>query len=71
VTQHNLGAVLATLGEREGGTARLQEAVEAFRAALAEFEAAGAGRSAAAARRNLARAAAVLAERRGRAAAGG
>jgi hypothetical protein len=32
----NLGAALASLGEREGGTARLEEAVAAYRAALEE-----------------------------------
>jgi tetratricopeptide (TPR) repeat protein len=36
-TQNNLGNVLATLGEREGGTAHLEEAVTAFRDALKEF----------------------------------
>jgi len=36
LTQTNLGAALWTLGEREGGTARLEEAVAAFRAALQE-----------------------------------
>ncbi len=36
VTQNNLGNALATLGERESGTARLEEAVAAYRAALAE-----------------------------------
>ena len=35
-TQNNLGAALATLGERESGTARLEEAVAAYRAALQE-----------------------------------
>src|SRR5215207_9125933 len=34
--QNNLGAALQTLGARESGTARLEEAVEAFRAALQE-----------------------------------
>ncbi len=34
MTQNNLGIVLASLGERESGTARLDEAVAAFRAAL-------------------------------------
>jgi hypothetical protein len=34
--QNNLGATLATLGERERGTARLDEAVAAYRAALEE-----------------------------------
>ena len=33
-TQNNLGNALAMLGERESGTARLAEAVAAFRAAL-------------------------------------
>src|SRR5262249_22737860 len=35
-TQTNLGAALETLGERESGTARLEEAVAAYRAALQE-----------------------------------
>ena len=35
-TQNNLGAALRTLGERESGTARLEVAVAAFRAALTE-----------------------------------
>jgi tetratricopeptide (TPR) repeat protein len=35
--QMNLGAALGVLGEREGGTARLEEAVAAFREALQEF----------------------------------
>ncbi len=33
---HNLGIALVTLGERESGTARLDEAVSAYRAALTE-----------------------------------
>jgi tetratricopeptide (TPR) repeat protein len=37
MTQNNLGIALATLGDRESGTARLEEAVTAFRAALREF----------------------------------
>ena len=36
MTQNNLGNALATLGERETGTARLEEAVAAYRAALEE-----------------------------------
>jgi tetratricopeptide (TPR) repeat protein len=36
-TQMNLGGALARLGERESGTARLEEAVAAFRAALEEL----------------------------------
>ena len=35
-TQHNLGDALRALGEREAGTARLEEAVAAYRAALEE-----------------------------------
>jgi tetratricopeptide (TPR) repeat protein len=36
-TQNNLGAALRALGERESGTARLEEAVAAYRAALEEW----------------------------------
>jgi Tetratricopeptide repeat len=36
-TQNNLGTALWNLGEREIGTARLEEAVTAFRAALKEY----------------------------------
>ncbi|QLH41081.1 MAG: tetratricopeptide repeat protein [Defluviicoccus sp.] len=36
-TQNNLGIALATLGERESDTARLEDAVAAYRAALREF----------------------------------
>ena len=36
MTQNNLGSALKTLGEREGGTARLEEAVAGYRAALEE-----------------------------------
>ena len=36
MTQNNLGTALSTLGERESGTARLEEAVAAYRAALQE-----------------------------------
>ena len=35
-TQNNLGTALTTLGERESGTARLEQAVDAYRAALLE-----------------------------------
>ena len=35
-TQNNLGSALLTLGERESGTARLEEAVAAYRVALEE-----------------------------------
>ena len=37
MTQNNLGVALWTLGQREGGTARLKEAVVAYRAALEEW----------------------------------
>jgi transcriptional regulator with XRE-family HTH domain len=37
MTQHNLGIALSRLGERESGTARLEEAVAAYRDALKEF----------------------------------
>jgi tetratricopeptide (TPR) repeat protein len=36
MTQNNLGIALQTLGERESGTARLEQAVAAYRAALEE-----------------------------------
>ena len=37
MTQNNLGNALETLGERESGTARLEEAVAAYREALKEW----------------------------------
>jgi hypothetical protein len=37
MTQMNLGNALLALGQRETGTARLEQAVEAYRAALTEF----------------------------------
>ena len=36
-TQNNLGNALQSLGERESGTARLEEAVAAYREALKEW----------------------------------
>ena len=36
VTQNNLGNALRTLGERENGTARLEQAVSTYKAALEE-----------------------------------
>ena len=44
-TQNNLGNALRTLGERESGTGRLEEAVQAYRAALEEFTAEGLSRN--------------------------
>ena len=37
MTQNNLGNALSMLGERESGTARLEEAVVAYRAPLLEW----------------------------------
>ena len=37
MTQNNLGVTLWRLGERESGTARLEEAIKAYQAALAEY----------------------------------
>jgi hypothetical protein len=37
MTQNNLGDAPTALGERESGTARLEEAVAAYRAALEEW----------------------------------
>jgi hypothetical protein len=37
MTQNNLGTALERLGERESGTARLEEAVAAYREALQEW----------------------------------
>jgi hypothetical protein len=39
MVEANLGMALATLGDREGGTARLKEAVVAYQAALEELDA--------------------------------
>ena len=36
-TQNNLGNALTTLGQRESGTARLEQAVAAYRDALQEY----------------------------------
>jgi hypothetical protein len=36
-TQNNLGSALQTLGARESGTTRLEEAVKAYKAALEEM----------------------------------
>jgi hypothetical protein len=37
MTQHNLGNFFVMLGERESGTAWLEEAVTAYRAALQDL----------------------------------
>ncbi len=64
-TQNNLGNALATLGQRESGTARLEEAAAAFRAALEVFELAGAEHYIDMVKENLERAETLLRERRG------
>ena len=60
MTHNNLGNVLHSLGERESGTARLEEAVAAYRAALEVFEASGASYYTNHTRENLARAEILL-----------
>jgi exonuclease VII small subunit len=40
-TQNNLGTALSTLGERESGTARLEEAIAAYRNAYDLYREAG------------------------------
>jgi hypothetical protein len=62
-TQNNLGTALSRLGERESGTARLEEAIEAYRVALETFIAAGADYYAVTCRENLDGAQALLAKR--------
>ena len=60
MTQNNLGNALLRLGERESGTARLEEAVAAYRAAIEAFPGAGS----AATMEKLRQAERILAERR-------
>ena len=62
-TQNNLGLALARLGERESGTARLEEAVAAYRAALEERTREGAPLQWAATHNNLGNALVRLGER--------
>ena len=64
MTQNNLGSALRALGERESGTARLEEAVAAYDAALAVFVAAGADHYIEVCRRNRDRVLELIAERR-------
>ena len=63
MTQNNLGNALQTLGARESGTARLEQAVEAFRAALEEYTADESPRYHDTAQNNLDRALRKLRER--------
>jgi tetratricopeptide (TPR) repeat protein len=62
-TQMNLGNALARLGERESGTARLEEAVAAFRDVVKEYTPARAPLDWAAAQMNLGNTLRVLGER--------
>jgi hypothetical protein len=63
MAQVDLGAALETLGERESGTARLEEAVAAYRAALEERTRARVPLDWATTQMDLGNALAVLAER--------
>ena len=62
-TQNNLGNALQALGERESGTARLEEAVAAYRAALEEWTRERVPLEWAATQNNLGNALQVLGER--------
>jgi hypothetical protein len=64
MTQNNLGTALSTLGERESGTVRLEEAVAAYRAALEEWTRAAAPHWHGIAQRNLAGCVVLLEQRR-------
>ena len=64
-TQNNLGTALWDLGERENGTAKLEEAVTAFSEVLGVYQAAKADYYIQVVSQNLARAEALLAKRRG------
>jgi hypothetical protein len=65
MTQNNLGAALSALGERDPGTARLEEAVAAYRAALEVATPETHHRLSRLATDGLARVEALLAARRG------
>jgi tetratricopeptide (TPR) repeat protein len=69
LTQENVGLALISLGRRRKDLVSLEQAVEAIGGALEVFEQAGASYNINKARRHLARAQALLAERRGEAAA--
>jgi hypothetical protein len=63
MTQNNLGSVLQTLGERESGTGRLEEAAKAYDAALTVFLSAGAERNVERCRANRDEAMTLIAQR--------
>jgi hypothetical protein len=71
MTQNNLGTALSTFGERESGTARLEQAVDAYRAALQERKRELVPLNWAATQINLGVALAALGERHGTVGAGG
>jgi hypothetical protein len=62
-TQNNLGLALTSLGDREGGTEHLEQAVDAYRAVMKVFEAGQASYYVEMAKGNLQRAEALLRER--------
>ncbi len=62
-TQNNLGSALCSIGERESGTERLEEAVGAYKAALKVFQSAHATYYAQTAGANLRNAKAMLQQR--------
>jgi tetratricopeptide (TPR) repeat protein len=63
-TQNNLGNALLGLGQRDSGTARLEEAVAAYRAALEEWTREAAPHWHDIAKQNMASCLAVLEQRR-------
>ena len=63
-TQYNLATALFVLGEREEGTARLEEAMKSFWAVLEVFEVAGVNYYLEATQRNLTRVEEMLTQRR-------
>jgi hypothetical protein len=65
MTQNNLGSALGTLGQRESGTAQLEEAVAAYNAALTVFVPARADYYTDTCRANRDRTLAQLTERKG------
>ena len=64
-TQTNLGIGLVRLGEREGGTAKLEKAVAAYREALKEWTREAAPTQHASVQENLAACLDLLEQRRG------
>ena len=63
-TQNNLGTALRTLGERESGSARLEETLLAHESALDVYESARAAHYIAVCRANLNRTLALLSQKK-------